>query len=54
MGLNPYHWDDTNACTLKNTSACTHMCYARPSDTFSICVLSISLTQKSITIAGPS
>ena len=37
VGLNPYHWDDTNACTLKNTSACTHMCYVRPSDTFSIC-----------------
>lgn len=27
VGLNPYHWDDTNACLLKNTSACTHMCY---------------------------
>jgi hypothetical protein len=27
VGLNPYHWTDTNACLLKNTSACTHMCY---------------------------
>ena len=21
-----YHWDNTNACLLKNTSACPHMC----------------------------
>ena len=55
VGLNPYHWDDTNACTLKNTSACTHMCYVRTrlSETFSICVLSVSLTQKASLFQGP-
>ena len=25
-GLNPYHWDDTNACPPK-PAKCTHMCY---------------------------